>query len=176
MKHLSEETKAKLREANTGNKNPMYGVRLTGEKNGMFGKHHSDESKIKMSGSHNPMFGKHHTEETKAKMRGRKPWNLGKHMSEEAKAKSRAKKLGKHPSIEARIKMSEAHMKGRLPTQKTGRKRAEKLFPCPKGLERHHIDGNALNNTTENIAFVTRKEHARLDGRIAKANKARLEH
>lgn len=64
--------------------------------------------------------------------------------------------------------------KGDKAGQQSGRIRAERLYPCPKGKERHHIDGNTLNNQPENIMFVTRKEHARLDGRIAKANKARL--
>lgn len=48
----------------------------SGEKNGMYGKHHTEEAKQKMSqskkgkysGSNNPMYGKHHTEEAKQKM------------------------------------------------------------------------------------------------------------
>lgn len=49
---------------------------VRGEKNGMYGKHHSEESKQKMSESHkglhdgdkNGMYGKHHSEESKQKM------------------------------------------------------------------------------------------------------------
>ena len=44
-----------------------------GEKNHMFGKHHSEEHKKKLSernsGEGNPMYGKHHSEETKKKLR-----------------------------------------------------------------------------------------------------------
>jgi len=56
----SEETKLKLSLATGGNKNPM------------FGKHHTNETKLNMSidrkGSKNPMFGKHHTDEYKLKL------------------------------------------------------------------------------------------------------------
>lgn len=47
----------------------------------------------------------------------------------------------------------------------SGRARAERLYECPKGMERHHIDGNPLNNSPENIMIVTVKEHRTLDGR-----------
>lgn len=129
-------------------------------------------------GSKNPNFGKHPSEETREKMRlahlGSHNINYGKPLSEEHKAKIRATKIGKPLSKFHKEKLSESHLKGRIPTEKTGRKRAEKLFPCPKGMERHHIDGNPLNNVKENIMFVTRKQHVVFDGRIAKANKARL--
>jgi hypothetical protein len=52
----------------------------------------------------------------------------------------------------------------------TGRSRAERWFSCPEGLERHHIDGNPLNNSPENIKLITRKEHMLLDGRTQFAN------
>ena len=44
--------------------------------------------------------------------------------------------------------------------------RAERLFKCPEGLERHHIDGNPMNNSPDNVVFVTRKRHMVLDGRM----------
>lgn len=42
----------------------------TGESNGMYGKHHTEESKLKMKhvGADNGMYGKHHTAEAKMKM------------------------------------------------------------------------------------------------------------
>lgn len=171
---LSDQTKAKLREAMLGNRNPMFGKH--------FSHPQSDETKAKISqalkGSCNPMFGKYHSEATRAKMSlartGNRNVNYGKHLSEETKAKLRATRLGKRLSEETRKKLSIAHLGGRQPSQKTGRKRAEKLFPCPSGLERHHIDGNTLNNSPENIALVTRAQHAKIDGRIAKANQGRL--
>ncbi|ABT14788.1 hypothetical protein NY2A_B389R [Paramecium bursaria Chlorella virus NY2A] len=90
---LSEETKKKLSEANTGEKNPFYGKQhseetkkknseaIRGEKNPMFGKtgekspnygkSRTDETKKKQSdakiGEKNNMFGKQHSEETKKK-------------------------------------------------------------------------------------------------------------
>ena len=69
---MSEETRRQLSESRMGEKNPMYGVSLFGENNGMYGKHHSDKTKQKLremfSGENGPMYGKHHTEETKKKL------------------------------------------------------------------------------------------------------------
>lgn len=75
---LSEETRKKLSIARLGNKNHFYG------------RHHSDESKMKISISQknrfkhkvHPMYGKHHTAATKEKLRIA---NLGKTLSEEHK-------------------------------------------------------------------------------------------
>jgi hypothetical protein len=50
--------------------------------------------------------------------------------------------------------------KGDKAKPKSGRERARNMFPCPQGKQRHHIDGNPLNNIPENIMFVTPKEHA----------------
>lgn len=47
-KQLSEEAKRKISEATSGENNPMYGVQLFGEKNGMYNKNHSEESKQQM--------------------------------------------------------------------------------------------------------------------------------
>lgn len=79
----------------------------SGEKNGMYGRHHSDETRARMKiinshvaspelrkirsenakGENNPMYGKHHTEETKQKIRdaisGENHPMYGKHYSEE---------------------------------------------------------------------------------------------
>jgi hypothetical protein len=58
---------------------------------------------------------------------------------------------------------------------RTGRTRAEHMFPVtepcegcgnPK-TERHHIDGNTLNNDRSNISFLCRKCHMKEDGRYA---------
>lgn len=56
----------------TGNKNPMFGVRLFGPSNPFFGQKHTEETKQKLitefhSGENHPFFGKTHTEETKLK-------------------------------------------------------------------------------------------------------------
>ena len=85
---------------------------LCGEKNPMYGKHLSDETRAKlsaslkglMSGEKSPMYGKHRTEEVKAKIsaakRGEKNPMYGKHLSDETRAKlsaaNRGKFRGKH--------------------------------------------------------------------------------
>jgi group I intron endonuclease len=69
----SEETKKlyslQRKGKRTGSLNPMYGKCLNGEKNGMFGKHHSDEWKKqrseKYTGAGHPRYGTHLTEKQK---------------------------------------------------------------------------------------------------------------
>ena len=58
--------------------------------------------------------------------------------------------------------------KGNNVCNNEGRYRARQLIKVPKGFERHHKDGNPLNNDPENIMIVTRSEHMKLDGRIVK--------
>ena len=119
----SEETRKKISEAVKG--------LFVGEKNPMFGKHHSEETRRKisevnkgvLSGEKNPMFGKHRSEETKKKisdrLKGKPAHNKGKPMSEEQKKKlSESKKgkmvgekhpmFGKHLSEETKKKMSKS--------------------------------------------------------------------
>ena len=62
--------------------------------------------------------------------------------------------------------------KGDKASVKAGRSRALRLFPpqpcsvCGKArAERHHLDGNTLNNEPGNIMFVCRKCHMAKDGR-----------
>ena len=122
-KPMSEETKKKLSESKKG--------LLSGEKNPMFGKHHSEETKQKIGGVHK---GKHISEEQKKKLsvalKGRimsdehkkkiGEANKGKHHTEESKKKmSDSKKglqsgekhpmFGKHHSEESKKKMSQNH-------------------------------------------------------------------
>jgi hypothetical protein len=70
----------RCREASSGERNPMYGVRLYGELNHAFGKHLLEETKRKISDAHkgilkgvrvgekHPFFGKHHSAEALQKM------------------------------------------------------------------------------------------------------------
>lgn len=107
----------------------------------------------------------HHSEETKNKIRearlGEKNPLFGKHLLEETKVKLRNAMQGeKNPA-----------WKGDKATQISGRCRANRMFPCPKGMQRHHIDGNPLNNSQENIMIVTPKQHLTLDGRIKNLNR-----
>ena len=79
-----EQARKACSRAMSGSGNPMYGVRLLGEKAGRYGIPFSEESRRKISehhadvsGENNPMYGKHHTIESKEKMsiakKGRKP-------------------------------------------------------------------------------------------------------
>lgn len=47
-----------------------------------------------------------------------------------------------------------------------GRLRAQRRFDAPPGYDRHHIDGNPLNNEPENIRISTRRDHMIEDGRL----------
>ena len=86
---------------------------MKGEKNPMYGKHHSEETKKKIGeamkgknfGEKSPMYGKHHTDETIRKI---SEAMKGKHLSEETKKKLSEAMKGKPKSKETRNKMSEA--------------------------------------------------------------------
>lgn len=77
MKNITDETRVKMSEANTGEKNPFYG------------KAHSEDTREKISASH---CGKTHSEETKVKI---SVANKGKTLSEEHRAKISAAGKGK---------------------------------------------------------------------------------
>jgi group I intron endonuclease len=76
-KHLSEETKEKIRIAKKGSRHPLYGKHHTEESKKKMSeakkdKYHTEETKRKISeankGKNNHFYGKHHTEATKKKM------------------------------------------------------------------------------------------------------------
>ena len=73
-----------------------------GENNGMFGKHHSEETKAKMRAR---ATGRRHSEETKMKMskalKGKPSHMKGKHLSEETRKKISEANKGKVNSMEA---------------------------------------------------------------------------
>ena len=72
---------------------------------------------------------------------------------------------GRTLSDETKRKISEARSKGDAATQRTGRGRAQKLYEpgaclvCGQPAERHHVDGNTLNNASENVVLLCRKHH-----------------
>lgn len=110
---LSEESKDKIRKANTGKKQSIETIekrrlKMTGENHPMFGKKQSDEWKkkrvynMKLSGV---MFGKKHTEETKDKLR---KINTGKVVSIETINKLRKAHTGKKHTIQHKNKISES--------------------------------------------------------------------
>jgi len=87
-KHHSPETIQKMKDANKGEKNPMFGK--TGEKAPMFGKHLSEDAKQKIRGKRE---GTHHTEETKQKMREKKKGKKREPHLENTKQKIREKMI-----------------------------------------------------------------------------------
>ena len=97
-----EESREKIGAAERGDKNPMYGKHLSDETRAKIsaalrGKTLSEEHKARMSaafrGENNPMYGKHHTDETRVRM---SVAQLGKNFSEEHRAKLSAARRGKH--------------------------------------------------------------------------------
>ena len=104
-----EETKRKISDANKGVSNGMYGKKHTEESRVKMSKNNArywrgntrtEESRVKMSEAHkgenHPMYGKHHTQETKQKIsRG----NTGKtHTDEYKKRLSKANTGGNNPN------------------------------------------------------------------------------
>lgn len=94
----------------------------------------------------NPMFGKKHSELSK-------------------------EKISKHAS--KRIGELNPNWKGNNISKKGGSIRARRMYklkPCEicnsKKSERHHIDGNTINNNITNIKFLCRKHHMETDGRL----------
>ena len=85
---------------NAGEKNPMYGKKLSEETRAKLSLNHAD-----FSGKENPMYGKAHSEETRAKMSAARK---GKKLSEETRAKMSTAHKGKKFSEEHRVRMSVA--------------------------------------------------------------------
>lgn len=119
QKHLADETKRKIGDANRGRR-------------------HSDESKKKMSesraGEKNGMYGKSHSEESKKKMSDAKKGKPGHPRTDYQKECARLANLGKYVSEETRKKISEAN-KGRVPHNKNARLvycvELKRVFQCP---------------------------------------------
>lgn len=89
--------------------------------------------------------------------------------------------MSKHHSEETKKKIGNANRgknngnwKGDEAKPEAGRLRAERMYECPKGMQRHHKDGNPLNNTPENIAFVSAKQHVKIDGRTDKLHQSNI--
>lgn len=133
-KHLSEETKKKIGDANRGRR-------------------HTDEAKKKMSeqrrGENNVMYGKHHTDEARKKMSEAKKGKPGSPRSDYQKERARQANLGKEVSLETRRKLSEAN-KGHIPYNKIMRSvycvELNKVFESPSdaGKEFKINSGNIL--------------------------------
>jgi hypothetical protein len=94
------------------------------------------------------------------------------------------KKTPEHlANIKAALPRGTRHhnFKGDAAKEKTGRTRAQMLYtaigPCERcgagNAERHHRDGNTLNNAPTNIAILCRRCHMEEDGRLARIKEVR---
>jgi hypothetical protein len=71
------------------------------------------------------------------------------------------KDTAKYCSIRCSVKATKNHKDHfHSNTPIAGRKRAMRRFPCPKGFDRHHVDGNPLNNNPNNIQILVHEKHA----------------
>jgi hypothetical protein len=79
--------------------------------------------------------------------------------------------------IRKRFENNRTCWKGDAASVKTGRSRAERIYPdaptacdrygvAGKRLDRHHKDENTLNNERSNISFLCRRCHMTVDGRL----------
>lgn len=168
--HLSEETKAKLREKMTG--------RYDGEDNPFYGKHHSQEVKniisekakerdIDIFGEKNPMFGRIFTEEEKY-IRGNA--NRGKHLSENTKEKiSKSNKeyykthihhaLGVHRTEEQKEVLRQKMLGRKLDEEckeKIGKGHSKYIYVCVETNREYYSSGEAMRDTGIDKASIRR--------------------
>jgi len=168
---ISEETRQKLREANTGEKNPRFGISNGGEAHPMFGKHHSEEARKKIGESGK---GRIKSEETRRKLSEAKK---GKPRSEECKRKQSEAMKGRTASEETKRKLSEAH-KGRITSEETRVKLSEIHKGKPKSeehrrklsetkskpVEQWSLDGVTIINTFKSAKEASEKTTISMEG------------
>lgn len=138
-----EETRRKLSELKKG--------LLSGEKNPMFGKHHSEETKQKIGGVHK---GKHISEEQKKKL---SVALKGRIMSDEHKKKIGEANKGKHHTEESKKKMSDSKkglqsgekhpMFGKHHSEETKKKMSQNHYDCSG--EKNPMFGKHLSEETK---------------------------
>ena len=119
----TEETRAKISAANSGENHPMYGKKLSEETRAKMseaqkGKKLSEEHRAKLSEA---LKGRRHTEEARAKL---SEANKGKKLSEETRAKLSEANKGRRHTEETRAKISEAN-KGKKLSEETRAKLSE---------------------------------------------------
>jgi hypothetical protein len=120
----TEETKRKIGEAN------KHTPKASGERHGMYGKKHSEESLVKMresqkglrAGERHPMFGKNHTEEARAKVAESKK---GKCVGSENPF------YGKTHTAESLKKMADAHLGKKASDNTRAKQKASALASAP---------------------------------------------
>lgn len=146
-KHLTQEQINNIKQKMSGENNPMYGIspkeRMDEETYNLWRKHLSE----KLSGENNPMFGKTHSEESKEKNRQS---HLGKRASENTKKKMSVSHQGKTWTKEQREKMSgENHpMYGRHHSKES----KEKMSSSKSGYNAKHTNP-IINVDTNNIYY-----------------------
>lgn len=120
------------------------GYNLTGGGEGIFGYHHSEETRRKISDAHR---GTHPTEETRHKMSKAKKGKWGGEKScWFGKTGEKHPRFGKHHTVETRKKMSEAHM---------GEKNPMFGKPSTKGMQdKHHT-----NEARQKISAIGMGKH-----------------
>ena len=125
-KHHTEETKQKQREANLGEKSPMYGKSFYDVWLEKYGKEIADQNFLKykenLKGRFSGIKGKHLTEETKQKI---SEANTGKKHSKETKALWSLQRKGRKLSEETKQKIGEKH-RGKKLSEETKKKIGEK--------------------------------------------------
>lgn len=144
----------------------FWGIRVSnansGEKNHMYGKHHSEETKQLISDNHadfkgenHPNYGKHHSDETKQKMSdaalGEKSSMYGKHHTEETKEKMSEAKLGEKNHNFGRT-CEKSHRYGKTHSEETKRKQRD----ATSG-EKNHNFGKTFSDA---IRQKMRENHA----------------
>ena len=165
----SEETRRKLSEAKKGLQ--------SGEKNPMFGKHHSEETKQKIGGVHK---GKHISEEQKKKL---SVALKGRIMSDEHKKKIGEANKGKHHTEESKKKMSEAKkglqsgekhpMFGKHHSEETKKKMSQNHYDCSG--EKNPMFGKKLSEETKKKMSNAKKGKPMSDEQKKKLSKKVLQ-
>lgn len=120
----TEETKRKIGEAN------KHTPKASGERHGMYGKKHSEESLTKMResqsarewGEKHPFYGKQHTDETKAKVSAAKKGKC---------AGMENPFYGKTHTAESLAKMAEAHLGKKVSDETRAKQKASALASAP---------------------------------------------
>ena len=92
------------------------------------------------------------------------------------------KQSASHINARKRFAQDHGNWVGDNATVKSGRSRALRAFIAPQNcqscgakgrIDRHHCDGNTLNNSAENIQFLCRLCHMIVDGRMENLQEAR---
>ena len=147
-KHHSEESKKKMSNAKKGKPSHNKGKPMSEETK----KKLSESKKGLQTGEKNPMFGKHHSEETKQKIG---EVHKGKHISEEQKKKLSIALKGRIMSDEHKKKIGEAN-KGRHHSEESKKKMSETKKGLQSG-EKHPMFGKHHSEEAKKKMSLARK-------------------